>query len=102
MSSVVEEEFRTKSPAERPELKLWYDMNDDQIWILFEHWGARFPDKDIVVAFQDSNCVYDFADQAELEYYNGTTIFLHPTGKNFIKMIFIEHHDNINHREGRK
>ena len=36
LSSVVEEEFRTKSPAERPELKPWYRMNDVRTSIFFE------------------------------------------------------------------
>ena len=67
---------------------------------LRKDWGRKHPNKHIVVAFQDSNCVYDLVDQAELEYYNGTTIFLHPTGKNLIKIIFQELYNNIIHREG--
>ena len=45
-------------------------------------WGTRYPDKDIVVAFQDSNCFYNFVDQAKLEYDTWATIFVHPSGKN--------------------
>ena len=115
LSSVVEEEFRTKSPRERPELIYWYDMNDDQILLWIEHlnkrekktyvklvggtmlddkseedcftedWGTRFPDKDIVVAFQDSNCFYDFVDRAQLTFssrYRSATVFGHLAGKN--------------------
>ena len=116
LSSVVDEEYyRTKSRGERPELEDWYDMNDDHIWITFEHlykrkkktlvklvggtklddkseedclsevWGEKFPDKDIVVAFQDSNCFYDFVDQAQLDYsnfYQSATLFVHPAGRN--------------------
>ena len=36
LSSVVEEEFRTKSLAQRPELKPWYKMNDVRTSIFFE------------------------------------------------------------------
>ena len=48
-----------------------------------------YPDKDIVVAFQDSNCFYDFVDQAELEYdyTRKATIVVHPSGKYEIRMI---------------
>ena len=119
LSSVVAEEFRTKSPAERPELTLWYDMRggDQKTWIFFKHlnkrgkktgvklvggtmlldkseedcftedWGTRFPDKDIVVAFQDSNCFYDFVDRAQLAFssrFRSATVFVHPAGKNIL------------------
>ena len=45
-------------------------------------WGKKYPDKNVVVAFQDSDCFYDFVDQAQLKpgYYRGT-IFVHPSGK---------------------
>ena len=115
LPSVVEEEYRTKYKAQRPEIRYWYDMNDDPIWTAFEHlykhekktgvklvggtkvedkseedclsevWGEKFPDKDIVVAFQDSNCFYDFVDQAQLDYrhrYFKETLFVHPAGRN--------------------
>ena len=51
-------------------------------------WGKKYPDKDIVVAFQDSNCFYDFVDQAQLDYdysyIRTATLFVHPAGKNIL------------------
>ena len=47
-------------------------------------WGKKHPenDKDIVVAFQDSKCLYDFVDQAELERDNDNSIIIiHQSGK---------------------
>ena len=61
---------------------------------LKKNWGKQYPDKDIVVAFQNSKCFYDFVDQAKLsdnydDYYDyGAIIFVHPAGKNKIRMIF--------------
>ena len=54
---------------------------------LMKDWGKKYPDKHIVVAFQDSNCFYDFVDQAELVDVPGAIIFVHPAGKNKISMI---------------
>ena len=54
---------------------------------LRKDWGKKYPDKHIVVAFQDSNCFYDFVDQAELVDVYGAIIFVHPAGKNKIRMI---------------
>ena len=48
-----------------------------------KNWRKK--DKDIVVAFQDSNCSYSFVDEAELEYDSEATIFVHHSGKLFEK-----------------
>ena len=46
-------------------------------------WVDFSPDKDIVVAFQDFRCFYNFVDEAELEVETWrTAIFVHPAGKN--------------------
>ena len=118
LSSVVNEEYRTKFIAQRPEHRQWYKMNDLGAWIAFEYlykrsqktlrgfklmggtmvddkskedcfkedWGKKYPNKDIVVAFQDSKCYYDFVDRAQLDYdysYHGSaTLSVHPAGKN--------------------
>ena len=126
LSSVVEEEYRTKYTAQRPEYLYWYKMTKihyyfdySRIWIDFEDlykrvkytglklvggtkveykskedclredWGQKFPDKDVVVAFQDSNCFYDFVDQAQLHTFSklqhsNSTLLVHPAGKNIL------------------
>ena len=118
LSSVVNEEYRTKFIAQRPEHRQWYEMNDWNAWIDFEYlykrapktlrgfklvggtmvddkskedcfkedWGEKYPNKDIVVAFQDSKCYYDFVDRAQFDYdyysYHGSaTLSVHPAGK---------------------
>ena len=120
LSSVVNEEYRTKFIAQRPEHRQWYKMNDLGAWIAFEYlykrvqkplkgfklvggtmvddkskedcfkedWGEKYPNKDIVVAFQDSKCYYDFVDRAQLEYsirHRSATVFVHPAGKNILE-----------------
>lgn len=48
-----------------------------------KEWGEK-SDKDIVVAFQNSKCFYDFVDQARLENDStiNATIVVYPSGKN--------------------
>ena len=106
LPSIVQEEYRTKEKqiprdnwwidikifikgfnrrVEAPGLKLVGGTNVDaksktdcfkKDWVDFSH------DKDIVVAFQNSNCLYDFVDEAELEVETWrTTLFVHPAGK---------------------
>ena len=99
-------------------MKPWYNLNDDRSSISFqelykrekktgvklvggtmlldkseedcftEDWGEKYPDKDIVVTFQDSNCFYDFVDRAQLDisisFYRSDTVFVHPAGKNIL------------------
>ena len=55
---------------------------------LRKNWGKKYPEKDIVVAFSDSHCFYDFVYKAELEYNYRATIFLHTAGETEIRMIF--------------
>ena len=112
LSSVVKEEYRTKEKqiprdnwwidikifikgfnrrVEAPGLKLVGGTNveDKSKEDCFrKDWGDFSRDKDIVVAFQNSNCFYDFVDEAELEEEIWTgTIFVYPAGKNEIRMI---------------
>ena len=55
---------------------------------LKKDWGDFSPDKDIVVAFQDFSCFYNFVDEAELKVETWrSTIFVHPAGKNELRMI---------------
>ena len=55
---------------------------------LMKDWGKEYPHKHIVVAFKHSACFYDFVDQAELEYDVWGTMFVHPAGKNVLRMIW--------------
>ena len=55
--------------------KLDADSKED---CLRKDWGKK--DKDIVMAFQDSNCYHSFVDEAELEYDSEATIFVHHSG----------------------
>ena len=62
---------------------------------LRKEWGKKYPNKDIVVAYQDSNCWYEFVDQAELEYDwdveydydNHITLLFHPAGNTDLRLI---------------
>ena len=122
LSSVVEEEYRTRyTTKKRPEDRQWFEMKKNvytRVSIFFEDlyehgqkrglklvggtmvddkskedcfeedWGRKYPDKDIVVAFHDSNCFYDFVDQAQLDYdysyASSATLLVHPAGKNIL------------------
>ena len=125
LSSVVEDEFRSRSAEMQEKKTLWDMTNADQngnynriwIWIkgfnkgvevtglqlvggtkveakskddcLRTNWGKQYhPDKHIVVAFKYQNCFYDLVDEAELvEKFNNAKLFVHPAGKNEIKMV---------------
>ena len=76
--------------VESPGLKLVNGTNVDaksrEVCLRKAFWVNFSPDKDIVLAFQQSNCFYDFVDEAELEEETlRATIFVYPAGKNEIR-----------------
>ena len=48
---------------------------------LKEDLKKKYPNKDIVVAYKDSNCSYSFVDEAELEYDAEAIMFVYHSGK---------------------